>query len=39
VLHPFALVILELRQHRVAHIVTFLGSTSRCAEFGLPDRL
>jgi RNA polymerase sigma-70 factor (TIGR02960 family) len=37
VLRPFALVVLELRQERVAHIVTFLGSTSRFAEFGLPD--
>lgn len=37
-LHPFALVAVELRAHRVAHVVTFLGSGSRFAEFGLPDR-
>jgi RNA polymerase sigma-70 factor (TIGR02960 family) len=37
-LRPFALVLLELRDNRVAHIVTFLGSAGRFAEFGLPDR-
>jgi RNA polymerase sigma-70 factor (ECF subfamily) len=38
-LRPFALVMLELRESRVAHTVTFLGSAGRFAEFGLPDRL
>jgi RNA polymerase sigma-70 factor (TIGR02960 family) len=37
-LRPFALVLLELRDNRVAHIVTFLGTADRFAEFGLPDR-
>jgi hypothetical protein len=37
-LHPFALVLLELREGRVAHIITFLGTEGRFAEFGLPDR-
>jgi RNA polymerase sigma-70 factor (ECF subfamily) len=37
-LRPFALILLELRENRVAHIVTFLGSAGRFAEFGLPDR-
>jgi len=39
VLRPFALLALELREHQVAHILTFLGSGSRFAEFGLADRL
>ncbi len=39
VLRPFALVLLELRDNRVAHTITFLGSAVRFAEFGLPDRL
>ena len=39
VLRPFALLALELREHQVAHILTFLGSGPRFAEFGLPDRL
>lgn len=39
VLRPFALVLLELRDNRVAQIVTFLGTEHRFAEFGLPDRL
>jgi RNA polymerase sigma-70 factor (TIGR02960 family) len=38
-LRPFALVLVELRDNQVAHIVTFLGSAVRFAEFGLPDRL
>jgi RNA polymerase sigma-70 factor (ECF subfamily) len=38
-LRPFALVLLELRDGRVAHVVTFLDSAGRFAEFGLPDRL
>ncbi|WP_345216537.1 sigma-70 family RNA polymerase sigma factor [Georgenia halophila] len=36
-LRPFALVLLELREGRVAHTVTFLGSAGRFAEFGLPE--
>ncbi|GAA5126932.1 RNA polymerase subunit sigma-70 [Haloechinothrix salitolerans] len=39
VLRPFALLLLELRDNRVAHIVTFLGSGDRFAEFGLPERV
>ncbi|WP_022918479.1 RNA polymerase subunit sigma-70 [Ruania albidiflava] len=39
VLRPFALLALELREGQVAHLVTFFGSGSRFAEFGLPDRL
>lgn len=39
VLRPFALLLLELRGTRVAHIVTFLGSGDRFTEFGLPERL
>jgi RNA polymerase sigma-70 factor (TIGR02960 family) len=35
-LRPFALLLLELRGNRVAHIVTFLGTAARFAEFGLP---
>jgi RNA polymerase sigma-70 factor (ECF subfamily) len=37
-LRRFALILLELRGARVAHIVTFLGTAGRFAEFGLPDR-
>ncbi|WP_246106424.1 RNA polymerase subunit sigma-70 [Pseudonocardia kunmingensis] len=37
-LRPFALILLELRGGRVAHIVTFLGTAGRFAEFGLPER-
>jgi RNA polymerase sigma-70 factor (TIGR02960 family) len=37
-LHPFALILLECRDDRVAHLVTFLGTAARFAEFGLPDR-
>lgn len=36
---PFALILLELRDNRVAHIVTFLGTEDRFTEFGLPDRI
>lgn len=36
---PFALVLVELRDGRVADSVTFLGSGDRFAEFGLPDLL
>ena len=39
VLRPFAIVALELRDGAVAHTVTFLGSSGRFAEFGLPDEL
>ena len=39
VLRPFALLALELRDGQVAHILTFLGSAPRFAEFGLPERL
>ena len=39
VLRPFAILALELRGGQVAHIITFLGSGARFAEFGLPDRL
>jgi RNA polymerase sigma-70 factor (ECF subfamily) len=37
-LRPFALVVLELWAGRVAHIITFLGTEERFAEFGLPHR-
>lgn len=33
---PFAILALELREGQVAHIITFLGSQERFAEFGLP---
>jgi RNA polymerase sigma-70 factor (TIGR02960 family) len=36
--HPFAVILLELRDNRVAHIVTFLGTAARFTEFGLPGR-
>lgn len=36
---PFALLLLELRDNRVAEIVTFLGWGARFAEFGLPQDL
>lgn len=39
VLRPFALIALELRQDRIAHIITFLGTDSRFPEFGLPETL
>lgn len=35
---PFALVLVEVRGNRVSHLVTFLGSADRFAEFGLPER-
>lgn len=38
-LWPFALVLVELRDGRVADAVTFLGSGDRFAEFGLPEFL
>lgn len=37
VLRPFALVLLEVRDQRVAQTMTFLGSAERFAEFGLPE--
>ena len=39
VLRPFALVALEFRDDRIGHTTTFLGTGSRFAEFGLPDRI
>jgi RNA polymerase sigma-70 factor (TIGR02960 family) len=36
VLRPFALVLVETRQERIAHLTTFLGTGDRFAEFGLP---
>jgi RNA polymerase sigma-70 factor (ECF subfamily) len=36
VLRPFALLLLEVRGHRIAQIVTYLGAGERFAEFGLP---
>ncbi|WEV78358.1 RNA polymerase subunit sigma-70 [Janibacter cremeus] len=38
-LEPFALLLVEIAQGRVVHLVTFLGSQERFAEFGLPPRL
>jgi RNA polymerase sigma-70 factor (ECF subfamily) len=38
-LRPFAVVVLEIRDGAVAHTVTFLGSGTRFAEFGLPEKL
>ncbi|PFG33051.1 RNA polymerase subunit sigma-70 [Sanguibacter antarcticus] len=35
-LEPFALLVVEVVSGRVAHLVTFLGSQARFAEFGLP---
>jgi RNA polymerase sigma-70 factor (ECF subfamily) len=35
-LEPFALLLVEVAAGRVAHLVTFLGSQARFAEFGLP---
>jgi RNA polymerase sigma-70 factor (TIGR02960 family) len=37
VLRPFALLVLELRDNRVAEIVTYLGWGDRFADFGLPQ--
>lgn len=39
VLRPFALVLVETRDLRIGHTVTFLGSAPRFAEFGLPEIL
>lgn len=39
VLRPFALVAVEIRDGRIAQIVTFLGTQHRFREFGLPDSL
>ena len=36
---PFALLLVEVRAGRVAHLVTFLGSQARFAEFGLPGEV
>ncbi len=38
-LRPFALVVVEVRDGGIAHLITFLGSAERFAEFGLPDRI
>ncbi|MBY8859241.1 RNA polymerase subunit sigma-70 [Nocardia sp. CA2R105] len=39
VLRPFALVAVHARDGRVAQVVTFLGSGTRFAEFGLPETI
>lgn len=39
VLRPFALVSIQVRGDRIAHLTTFLGSGGRFAEFGLPETL
>ncbi|TDC62088.1 sigma-70 family RNA polymerase sigma factor [Actinomadura sp. GC306] len=39
VLRPFALVVVEMREGLIAHMVTFLGTERRFAEFGLPELL
>jgi RNA polymerase sigma-70 factor (TIGR02960 family) len=39
VLRPFALVAVQIRDGRLAQIVTFLGTQHRFHEFGLPDSL
>lgn len=39
VLRPFALVAVQIRDERIAQIVTFLGTQHRFREFGLPDSL
>ncbi len=36
VLRPFALVVVETRGERIAHLTTFLGTAGRFGEFGLP---
>lgn len=38
-LHPFALVMVQTWEGRIADSVTFLGSAGRFAEFGLPEIL
>jgi RNA polymerase sigma-70 factor (ECF subfamily) len=37
VLRPFALVAVQIRDGRIAQLVTFLGTQHRFREFGLPD--
>lgn len=37
ILRPFALVLVQTREGRIADSVTFLGSAARFAEFGLPE--
>ncbi len=39
VLRPFGIVVVELREGAVSHVVTFLGTTDRFAEFDLPTTL
>ena len=39
VLHPFALVAVDVRDERIGRTVTFLGTRHRFAEFGLPGSL
>ncbi len=39
VLRPFALVIAETSDGRIAHLITFLGTAERFEEFGLPPLL
>jgi RNA polymerase sigma-70 factor (ECF subfamily) len=36
-LRPFALVLVETRGERIAHVTTFLGTGDRFSEFGLPS--
>jgi RNA polymerase sigma-70 factor (ECF subfamily) len=36
---PFALVLVEIRGERIAHLTTFLGTGHRFPEFGLPPVL
>ncbi|KAA0021268.1 sigma-70 family RNA polymerase sigma factor, partial [Antrihabitans cavernicola] len=36
---PFAFVLAELRDGKIAHLTTFLGTADRFGEFGLPDQL
>jgi RNA polymerase sigma-70 factor (TIGR02960 family) len=36
VLRPFALVLVEIGEERIAHLTTFLGTEDRFPEFGLP---
>ncbi|TDB81294.1 sigma-70 family RNA polymerase sigma factor [Actinomadura sp. KC216] len=39
VLHPFALVSVDIRDGRLTQMITFLGTQGRFAEFGLPASL
>ncbi|MFC5064585.1 RNA polymerase subunit sigma-70 [Actinomycetospora atypica] len=39
VLRPFAIVLVEPRDGRIAHLTTFLGTGGRFGEFGLPEVL